>query len=190
MRQEEAVASSWISGLTLIFASYVARLNNKMIQISTHYHKLVFVLRKCSKTLLQQLMQNSKTSPGVTLPRFQERGGESLFSFFENVLINSPTAMQISQIFPGVIPPDPSGVARAPRPRRARDAEGARPDEEWSYATWESLQTTGPGVQTLLAGAQKSSLRYCLARFRWGEGRGAWGGGVASSCNYLWLHPS
>ena len=29
-------------------------LNNKIIKISTHYHKLVFVLRKCSNTFLQQ----------------------------------------------------------------------------------------------------------------------------------------
>ena len=46
MRQEEAIASSWIFRLINDFASCFASVNKKIIQIPINHHKLVFVLQR------------------------------------------------------------------------------------------------------------------------------------------------
>ena len=61
------------------FASCFASLNKKMIQISTNYYKLVFVLQKCTTKTLQQRCRIQKFSQGNT-PDLRFRGRQSLFS--------------------------------------------------------------------------------------------------------------
>ena len=82
-----------------------------MIQISIHYHKLnIFVLRKYSKTLIQQCRVQKifrKQYPRTPV-LMERRRGESLFLFSENVTKTLLQQCRIQTIFSGGnIPPDP-----------------------------------------------------------------------------------
>ena len=83
MRQENCLLQNF--QIDNEFDSCFASSNEKMIQISTNYHKLVFVLQRCTTKTLQQLCRIQKFPRGNT-PDYRFRGVQRLLLFSEIIL--------------------------------------------------------------------------------------------------------
>ena len=90
------------------FTSCVASLNNKMIQISTHYHNLVFVLRKYSKTLIQQCRNQTIFRKQSPEPLFWWRGEKGkVFFVLQKCTETHLQQCRINKFFRGLHPGTP-----------------------------------------------------------------------------------